>query len=247
MKKIILVIMLLLMGIGIKANAKGFGVAPNNKGERPRNDYVEIEENGGKWIGKDTKNIYLTFDCGYENGYTKDILRTLRENNVKATFFITGHYLKSSKDLVKIMIDNGHIIGNHTNNHKDFTKSSNEGILKDVKSLEDMFYKEFNMNMSKYVRPPRGEYNESSLKVLNLNGYKNIFWSLAYVDWYSDKYYGDNYSYKKVMSKIHNGAIILMHTVGRDNKEDLDITIKGLKSLGYKFSTLDELYNDLSV
>ena len=211
---------LVLFWIGIKASAQGFGLSPHKEGERPRGNYSVIEENGGKWIGKDDKTVYLTFDCGYENGYTKDILNTLKNNNVKATFFITGHYLKSSKELVRIMINDGHIIGNHTCSHNDFTKSTSAEILNDVKSLEDAFYKEFNINMSKYVRPPRGEYNEESMKILNQNGYKNVFWSLAYVDWYKDKYYGNNYSYKKVMSKIHNGAVILMHTVGKDNKED---------------------------
>lgn len=247
MKKIALLIMLLIFGIGINVYAKGFGVSPNNKGERPKGDFTDIVENNGKWIGDDTKNIYLTFDCGYENGYTKSILKTLENNNVKATFFITGHYLKSSREIVKTMIENGHIIGNHTLNHKDFTKSTNSEIIKEIKELEDVFYKEFNLPMSKYVRPPRGEYNETSMKVLNENGYKTVFWSLAYVDWHKDDFYGDNYSYKKIMSKIHNGAIILMHTVGKDNCVDLDIIIKGLKKLGYNFSSLDELYNDLSI
>lgn len=244
MKKIILLASLVLFCIGIKVSAKGFGLSPHKQGERPRGSYSEIENNSGKWIGDDDTRVYLTFDCGYENGYTKDILETLKNNNVKATFFITGHYLKSSKDIVKIMLDDGHIIGNHTTTHKDFIKSTPEEILNDVKSLEEDFYKEFNIKMSKYVRPPRGEYNENSMKILHDNGYKSVFWSLAYVDWYKDKYYGNNYSYKKVMSKIHNGAIILMHTVGQDNKEDLGLIIKELKSKGYKFSSLDELYND---
>jgi peptidoglycan-N-acetylmuramic acid deacetylase len=247
LKKIILLTTLLLCFLGVKASAKGFGLSPHKEGERPKGSYSEIDENGGKWIGSDDKRVYLTFDCGYENGYTKDILQTLKNNNVKATFFITGHYLNSSKDIVKIMIDDGHIIGNHTLNHKDFSISTNEEILNDVRKLEDNFYKQFNIKMSKYVRPPKGEYSKESMKVLNENGYKNVFWSLAYVDWYKDKYYGNNYSYKKVMSKIHNGAIILMHTVGKDNKEDLGLIIKELKSMGYKFSSLDELYNDLSI
>lgn len=247
MKKIILVIVFILFGIGIKANATGFGVASNNAGQRPSGNYSEIVDNGGKWIGKDDKTVYLTFDCGYENGYTKSMLQTLKENDVKATFFITGHYLASSKPLVEQMIKDGHIIGNHTYSHKDFTKSSSTEILNDLTKLEDAFYKEFDMKLSNYVRPPRGEYDDKSMKLLYQNGYKTVFWSLAYVDWYKDKYNGNNYSYKKIMAKIHNGAVILMHTVGKDNKEDLDIVIKSLKSMGYKFSSLDELYNDLTI
>jgi peptidoglycan-N-acetylmuramic acid deacetylase len=236
--------MFLLFGIGIKAQAKGFGVSSNNAGERPSGKYEEIVNNGGKWIGKDEKTVYLTFDCGYENGYTKSMLETLKNNNVKATFFITGHYLSSSKYIVKQMINDGHIIGNHTYSHKDFTKSSQDEILNDLTKLEDAFYKEFNFKISNYVRPPRGEYDDKSMSILYQNGYKTVFWSLAYVDWYKDKYNGNNYSYKKIMAKIHNGAVILMHTVGKDNKEDLDITIKSLKNMGYKFSSLDELYNE---
>ena len=236
--------MFLLFGIGIKAQAKGFGVSSNNAGERPSGKYDEIVNNGGKWIGKDEKTVYLTFDCGYENGYTKSMLETLKNNNVKATFFITGHYLSSSKDIVKQMINDGHIIGNHTYSHKDFTKFSQDEILNDLTKLEDAFYKEFNFKISNYVRPPRGEYDDKSMSILYQNGYRTVFWSLAYVDWYKDKYNGNNYSYKKIMAKIHNGAVILMHTVGKDNKEDLDITIKSLKNMGYKFSSLDELYNE---
>jgi peptidoglycan-N-acetylmuramic acid deacetylase len=142
------------------------------------------------------------------------------------------------------MINDGHIIGNHTYSHKDFTKSSQDEILNDLTKLEDAFYKEFNFKISNYVRPPRGEYDDKSMSILYQNGYKTVFWSLAYVDWYKDKYNGNNYSYKKIMAKIHNGAVILMHTVGKDNKEDLDITIKSLKNMGYKFSSLDELYNE---
>jgi peptidoglycan-N-acetylmuramic acid deacetylase len=201
-----------------------------------------ILDNDGKWIGQDDKRIYLTFDCGYENGYTLDILDTLKKNDVKAIFFITGHYLDSSTDIVKRMIDDQHIIGNHTTSHKDFTKSTNDEILNDIKSLEENFYNRFNIPMSKYVRPPRGEYTLNSQKLLKDNGYKSVFWSLAYVDWNKDKYHGNHYSYTKVMNKIHNGAVILMHTVGKDNAVDLDDIIKTLKSDGYIFSSIDELF-----
>ncbi|MBO5711772.1 MAG: polysaccharide deacetylase family protein [Acholeplasmatales bacterium] len=243
MKKIILLVILTLASIvGINAYANSFGVSPSKKGNRPNMDASIIEDNNGKWIGNDDKKIYLTFDCGYENGYTLDILNTLKENDVKAIFFITGHYLDSSSDIVKKMIDEGHIIGNHTTSHKDFTKSSDEEILKDIKSLEDNFYIKFNIPMSKYVRPPRGEYTLASQRLLNNNGYKSVFWSLAYVDWNKDTYHGNHYSYNKVMNKIHNGAVILMHTVGKDNAVDLDDIIKGLKNEGYIFSSIDELF-----
>lgn len=227
--------------LGIHTSATGFGVGPNKKGERPNVDDPIIINNNGYCIGKDDNRIYLTFDCGYENGYTEAILDTLQQTDTKAIFFITGHYLKSSKDIVKRMIDEGHIIGNHTYSHKDFTKSTSTEILSDLKRLEDAFYDEFQIPMSKYVRPPRGEYNQMSQETLKNNGYTSLFWSLAYVDWNKDVYHGNHFSYDKVVSRIHNGAILLMHTVGKDNMMDLKDIIIELKAQGFIFSSVDEL------
>lgn len=243
MKKIIGILsLLLILLIGIPTYAKGYGVGKNKAGERPSNinDPI-ITKNNGYCIGEDTNQIYLTFDCGYENGYTESILDTLKETDTKAIFFITGHYLKSSKHIVQRMIDEGHIVGNHTYSHKDFTASTAEEILQDLKKLEDAYYEEFQIELSKYVRPPRGEYNEMSQALLRDNGYTSVFWSLAYVDWNKDVYNGNHYSYNKVISRIHNGAIILMHTVGKDNMVDLKDIITTLKEQGYVFSTVDNL------
>lgn len=242
MKKIIIALLAMLtIFMAPNIYAKSFGVGKNKKGQRPNIEDKIITDNNGFFFGEDNKNIYLTFDCGYENGYTKGILDVLRETNTKACFFITGHYLKSSKDLVRQMIDDGHIIGNHTYSHKDFTKSTNEEILADIRKLEDEFYKDMGVKLSNYVRPPRGEYSLESQKLLSDNDYKSVFWSLAYLDWNKDVYNGNHYSYNKVMNKIHNGAIILMHTVGKDNMVDLKDIIIDLKEEGYVFSSLDEI------
>lgn len=240
-RKLLFFLFLFFFMIGIPTMAKGYGGCTNSKGVRPNCSDSIITNNNGYCIGNDDKRIYLTFDCGYENGYTVDMLNTLKETDTKAIFFITGHYLKSAKDVVERMIDDGHIIGNHTYSHKDFTKSTNEEILKDVKKLEDEFYKDFGVPMSKYVRPPRGEYTEASQKLLADNGYTSLFWSLAYVDWNKDQFNGNHYSYNKVMNKIHNGAIILMHTVSKDNMVDLKDIIISLKEEGYLFSTVEDL------
>ncbi|MDE7095599.1 MAG: polysaccharide deacetylase family protein, partial [Anaeroplasmataceae bacterium] len=178
---------------------------------------------------------------GYENGHTKQILEALRNTDTKAIFFITGHYLNSATDLVMEMIEDGHIIGNHTYSHKDFTKSSNEEILKDIRKLENAFQEKTGHQMSKYVRPPRGEFDERSLKLLKDNGYASVFWSLAYVDWHQDTFHGNQYSYKQVMKRIHNGAILLMHTVSKDNAVDLEDIIKKLKNDGYVFKSIDSV------
>lgn len=242
MKKIIgFFLFLCLILFQIPAYAKGYGVGKNQTGVRPNVEDPIITRNRGYCIGADTKKIYLTFDCGYENGYTNSILDTLKKTDTKAVFFITGHYLKSSPEIVKRMLEEGHIVGNHTYSHKDFTSLTANEILEDVKRLEDAFTEEFGIPMSKYVRPPRGEYNEMSQMVLKNNGYTSVFWSLAYVDWNKDVFNGNHYSYNKVISRIHNGAIILMHTVGKDNMVDLEDIILSLKEQGYVFSSLEEL------
>lgn len=240
-KTAIFSVFLILLAFAITVCAKGFGVGKNKRGQRPNVADSIITDNQGYAIGEDTKDIYLTFDCGYENGYTEGILDTLKETNTKAIFFITGHYLKGSRGIVERMMNEGHIIGNHTYSHKDFTQSTSAEILSDIKKLEDAFYQEFGVSMSKFVRPPRGEYNEMSQKTLKDNGYTSVFWSLAYVDWNKDVYNGNHYSYNKVLSRIHNGAIILMHTVGKDNMVDLKDIILELKEEGYVFSTIDKL------
>lgn len=241
MKKIIIFILTLLSFPVLIISANEYGVGKNKTGERPNVSIKTIEENNGYTIGSDDKRIYLTFDCGYENGYTLKILDVLKETDTKACFFITGHYLNSSYDIVKRMITDGHTVGNHTYSHKSFNVSSNEEILNDIKKLEDLYKEKTGLTMSKYIRPPKGEYTEKSQKLLADNGYSSIFWSLAYVDWYKDKYYGNHYSYNNVMKKIHNGAIILMHSVSKDNTLDLKDIIIDLKEKGYIFSSLDDL------
>lgn len=243
MKKcLFLLIAGMLILLGINAGAYGFGLVNSGNTRPSAGKYgTIIENNGGVYIGPDQKELYLTFDCGYENGYTKKILETLRKTNTKAIFFITGHYLESATDLVKEMIEDGHLIGNHTYAHNDFTKSSNESILKDIERLNEAFEKKMGMKMSNYVRPPRGEFDERSLKLLKDHGYTSVFWSLAYVDWHKDKFNGNDYSYKQVMKRVHSGAIILMHTVSKDNATDLEKIIIQLKKDGYIFKSINEL------
>ena len=243
MKKYIFTfITVLFLIFGMTSNAYGFGLI--NKGNaRPNAGKYDtiLKENGGVYIGADTKDIYLTFDCGYEYRHTPMILEALCKSNTKAIFFITGHYLNSATDIVKEMVADGHIVGNHTFSHKDFTKSSNEEILKDIKKLEDAYLEKIGAKLSHYVRPPRGEFDERSLKLLKDNGYASVFWSLAYVDWHQNMYHGDQYSLKQVKRRIHNGAIILMHTVSKDNAVDLEQIITQLKNDGYNFKSIQNV------
>lgn len=247
MKKV-LFILLSLFFIFSASNAYAYdfsyGIKKEENHERPYpgNKIAEaITNNGGYYIGPDNKNIYLTFDCGYENGYTIEILDILKETDTKALFFITGHYLESSLNLVKRMISDGHIVGNHTYTHLDFNKNSKEKVLSDIKRLETRYNELLGYKMSYYLRPPEGKASDTMLSFLNKEGYTSVFWSLAYVDWYKDKFNGNKYSYNNVINRIHNGAIILMHTVSKDNCSDLKDIIIELKKEGYIFETLDNI------
>ena len=180
------------------------------------------------------KKIYLTFDEGYENGYTGSILNTLKNENVKAVFFITGPYLKGHPELVERMIKEGHSVGNHTVNHPSLPEISDQKIKDEVRNLEYTFFKDFNEHMT-FFRAPKGEYSERTLKITNDMGYINLFWSVAYDDWYRDKVRGKEYAHKMVTQNLHNGAIILLHAVSKDNAEALGDIIKSARELGYEF------------
>ena len=155
----------------------GWGIKRNDNHEQPnvgsKNKKV-LEENQGICLGnKEKKNIYLTFDEGYEAGYTPQLLSTLKENQVKATFFITAHYVNSQPDLVKQIIDEGHIIGNHTVNHKSMPELTQDKIKTEVMDLHQVIHDKFGYEM-KYIRPPKGEFSENTLQITNQLGYKTV-------------------------------------------------------------------------
>jgi len=200
-----------------------------------------IAKYGGIYIGDTSKKeIYLTFDEGYENGYTPKILDTLRDNNVKAVFFITGPYLKEHQDLVRRMVEEGHTVGNHTISHPSLPTLSDREIEEEVLGLDRAFNEKFGKNM-KFLRPPKGEYNERSLAITQKLGYVNMFWSFAYDDWHRDKIRGADYAYNMVMRNLHNGAILLLHAVSKDNADALDRIIKGAREKGYTFGDVEDL------
>lgn len=190
----------------------------------------------------DKKIIYLTFDAGYENGYTPAILDALKKHNVKATFFVVGNYLKTSPDLVKRMISEGHIVGNHTLTHPDMSKISDmESFKKEMLTVENMFKEITGQDMQKFYRPPQGKYSVNNLKQANELGYKTIFWSLAYVDWYQDKQPTKEQAFEKLLPRIHPGAIVLLHSTSKTNSEILDELLSKWEAAGYTFGTLNEL------
>ena len=199
-----------------------------------------IDQYEGISIGNSEKPyIYLTFDCGYEAGYTEKILEVLKQNDVKATFFITGHYLNSQPELVQRMIDEGHIIGNHTADHICMPESTNEQIKEDVMELHTALYDKFGYEM-KYIRPPKGEYSERTVAYTNTLGYTTVMWSFAYDDWDENKQGREDYGKQKILDNVHNGEVILLHSTSKDNCNILDYCIKEIKNMGYEFRSLDE-------
>lgn len=200
-----------------------------------------LKKYGGVYLGDTSQNkIYLTFDEGYENGYTAKILDVLRDNNVNAMFFITGPYLKEHEDLVRRMVEEGHVVGNHTIHHPSLPSLDNKKVEEEVLELDRNFGEVFGEKM-KYLRPPKGEYSERTLAITNQLGYTNLFWSFAYDDWHRDKIRGKEYAYEKVMNNLHNGAVILLHAVSKDNADALDMIIKGAREKGYEFGDVNEL------
>ena len=199
-----------------------------------------IDKYNGICLGNNEKKyIYLTFDSGYEAGYTEKILEVLKQNNVPATFFLTAHYINTKPELVKRMIDEGHIIGNHTVNHKSMPDIDNETIKKEVMDLHTSVYKKFGYEM-KYIRPPKGEYSERTIAYTNTLGYKTVMWSFAYDDWVEEKQGRETYGKKKILDNLHNGEVMLLHGTSKDNSNILDECIKEIKSQGYEFKSLDE-------
>ena len=221
----------------------GWGIKRNDKHEQPdvgKENRKILEEYGGICLGNsESKNIYLTFDEGYEAGYTEQILEVLKNNDVKATFFITAHYLNTQESLVKRMIDEGHIVGNHTVNHKSMPDLTQEEIKKEVIELHQAMYEKFNYDM-KYIRPPKGEFSERTLNVINNLGYKTVMWSFAYGDWNEDKQPDEQKSLQKILNNLHNGEIMLLHGNSKTNTNILDSMIKEAKNMGYEFRSLDE-------
>jgi peptidoglycan-N-acetylmuramic acid deacetylase len=195
--------------------------------------------NGISMGNKDSNYVYLTFDCGYEAGYTEKILDILKENNVKAVFFITAHYLNTAEDIVKRMIEEGHIVGNHTVNHKCLPNLSDEEIKNEVMQLHNAVFEKFGYEM-KYFRPPKGEFSERVINITNELGYTTVMWSSAYDDWDTEKQDREEYGTKKILDNMHNGCVLLLHATSKDNANILDNVIKNIKNSGYEFKSIDE-------
>lgn len=227
--------------LSCKKESWGMRRNPPNRPEFTDNQITMMDKYGCIYMGADEqKYLYLTFDEGYENGQTAKILDVLKEKGVKAAFFITGDYFKAEGALVDRMVDEGHVVGNHTMKHPCVPEiDSVEKIEEEVLSLDRAFYAKYEKHMS-FFRPPEGAYSERTLAVTRALGYTNVFWSFAYDDWYRDKQRGADYAYNKTMQNLHPGCVILLHAVSRDNADALGNIIDSAREEGYEFLSLEE-------
>ena len=222
-----------------------WGLGFGDSGTQPRG-YVSSEklaEYNAYYVGNsEEKVIYLTFDAGYENGYTEKILDVLKKHDVPAAFFLVSHYIESNPELVKRMCDEGHIVANHTDTHPDMSKVCDvEGLKNELLPVEELYKSITGQEMLKFYRPPQGKFSEKNLAAAKDLGYTTVFWSLAYVDWDVKNQPDYNYAMEKLTSRIHNGAIVLLHSTSETNVMILDELLDTWLAEGYVFKSLTEL------
>lgn len=219
----------------------------DNHGPSGCDDTIDISEYGAYYLDLDAvdneedKVIYLTFDCGYENGYTEQILDVLAEQDVPACFFVTKTYIRDNVELTKRMKEEGHQVGNHTITHPSMPGKSYEEIIQEITGCADYMKEVTGYDMDPYLRPPRGEYSARTLMLTHDLGYKTIFWSMAYLDYDVNNQPGVEFVVNHFQKYHHSGAIILMHNVSSSNAGALETVIKNLKAEGYRFASLNEL------
>ena len=207
-------------------------------------DGIYIDQANGD--DSNDKVVYLTFNAGYENGNVEKILDVLNEENVPGAFFILGNLIDRNPDLVKRMSDEGHLVCNHTTKHKNITKLNKEDIIKEIQALENAYTELTGKQMAKYFRPPEGTFDKESLIIVQECGYKTVFWSFAYADWDNQKQMSAQAAKNKILENLHNGEIMLLHPTSATNAAVLREVIQEIKSMGYRFGSLDEIELDKS-
>ena len=239
--------MLIAGRLGTAVPTAGWGLSFPMEGQAPQGpvsaeklaglDAAYLDPDGGKVL-------YLTFDAGYENGYTADILDILKKQEVPAAFFLVGDYLERNADLVRRMVQEGHIVGNHTMNHPDMSRAvSREAFGKELQEVETLYTDITGQTLPKFYRPPQGLYSQENLETAKELGYKTVFWSLAYADWNNGDQPDPDAAVKKLNSRIHDGAVILLHATSKTNAQILDRLLTQWKDMGYRFAPLTELFS----
>ena len=238
--------LLLAAPINIHAKTINWGIYHEIPGEIPEgnttNEYLKEFDACFHAESDGEKVLYLTFDTGYEDGNMTKILDILRDENVPAAFFLLGTYIKTNPELVLRMVNEGHAVCNHTMTHPDMTKKGAEGFAKELTQAEDVYRELTGQEMPKYYRPPQGIFNETNLKQAKEMGYKTVLWSIAYSDWIRGNQPPHAQSLKTLISRLHPGAIILLHTTSTTNAAILDDFIIRARELGYDFKPLSDIF-----
>ena len=230
----------------VSAQITDWGLSFGKRGETPRGnaDAKYLAQYDAYFVDDcEDKKIYLTFDAGFENGYTPQILDVLREHNAPATFFLVGNYIDTAPELVSRMVEEGHTVANHTASHPDMSRiASKEAFCNELQELEKKYKDLTGKDMPKIYRPPQGKFNEENLKLAKELGYKTVFWSLAYVDWYTDNQPTHEAAFDKLLPRTHPGAVVLLHSTSKTNAEILDELLTKWENSGYKIAPIDELF-----
>ena len=211
-------------------------VGPASNAQLARYDAAYLGDTG-------RKVLYLTFDAGYENGCTAKILDVLKRQEVPAAFFLVGNYIEKNADLVRRMVAEGHTVGNHTMHHYDMSKLTEPAAFrKELTELEALYEATVGQPMQKYYRPPQGIYSEENLRQAKELGYRTVFWSLAYVDWNNDRQPTRQQAFDKLLPRVHDGAVVLLHSTSETNAEILEELLTKWKEMGYEFAPIDDLF-----
>ncbi len=223
---------------------ENWGLGFGKEGQKPTGNVsaAELQKYNAYYCAEgDEKVLYLTFDCGYENGNTEPILDALKNHNAQATFFVVGHFLESAPDIVKRMVAEGHTVGNHTYHHPDMSKISDKvSFQKEMDDVAALFKEITGTELAMYYRPPQGKYSTANLQMAQELGYATFFWSLAYVDWNQDAQPSHDAAMEKLMGRIHPGAIVLLHSTSKTNGEILDEVLTKWEEMGYTFRPLSD-------
>lgn len=226
-------------------DSQSWGLSFQEEGQRPvGNATIEDLKKYNAYYAQDTseKILYLTFDSGYENGNTPAILDALKKHAAPAVFFVVGNYIEDNPELVKQIVSEGHIIGNHTMTHPDMSGiSTEETMRRELQGVETLYKDLIGEPMTKFYRPPRGIYSTKNLEMAEKLGYCTFFWSLAYVDWIESKQPSKSEAFDKLLSRVHPGSIVLLHSTSSTNAEILDELLSRWEEMGYHFGSLKEL------
>lgn len=225
--------------------ASSWGLSFRKEGARPEGnaDINELKQYNAYYAeDTDEKVLYLTFDAGYENGNTPAILDALKKHGAPAAFFVVGNFIEDEPELVKRMVEEGHIVGNHTMTHPDMSAiSTQESFQEELAGVEKLYEDLTGEPMTRFYRPPRGVYSISNLAMADNLGYATFFWSLAYVDWNQEQQPSQEEAFSKLLPRVHPGAIVLLHSTSSTNAEILDELLTKWEEMGYSFAPLTQL------